>query len=50
MKVIRHSTVDEFLARAGRHLEGAEAENNLILGIAGGLRAHPKDTKVNRIL
>ena len=45
MKVIRHNTAEEFLERAGRHLEEAEAENNLILGIAGGLRAHPERYK-----
>jgi predicted GNAT family acetyltransferase len=45
MNVIRHDTAEKFLDRAGRQLEEAEAENNLILGIAGGLRAHPERYK-----
>jgi uncharacterized protein len=34
VKVVRHKTAAEFLAKAGDWLEQAEAENNLILGIA----------------
>ena len=34
MKVVRHNTAAEFLAKAGDWLERAEAENNLILGTA----------------
>lgn len=34
MKVIRHNTAAQFLSQAGAWLEQAEAENNLILGIA----------------
>ena len=34
MKVVRHKTATEFLARAKKWLETAEAENNVILGIA----------------
>lgn len=35
MNVVRHNTAAEFLNLAGAWLETAEAENNLILGIAG---------------
>ncbi len=34
MNVVRHTTATEYLDRAGAWLETAEAENNLILGIA----------------
>ncbi|MEP7217863.1 MAG: GNAT family N-acetyltransferase [Bacteroidota bacterium] len=39
MKLIRSSTAGDFIARTGRFLESREAENNLILGIAGRLPA-----------
>jgi predicted GNAT family acetyltransferase len=35
VQVTRHSTVAEFLARSKAWLETAEAENNVVLGIAG---------------
>ena len=34
MNVVRHNTAAEFLNLTGAWLETAEAENNLILGIA----------------
>jgi uncharacterized protein len=40
MIVVRHETAGKFLERAGAWLETAEAENNLILGIAFGLQKH----------
>lgn len=43
MDVVRHRTPEEFLARAGAWLGAAEAENNLILGIASGLLRHPDE-------
>lgn len=46
MKVIRHTTALQFLERAGASLEQAEAENNLILGIAGFFKSHSGQLKV----
>ena len=40
MKVVRHHTASKFLDRAGAWLESAEAENNLILGIAAYFRSY----------
>jgi predicted GNAT family acetyltransferase len=40
MEVVRHKTAAEFLDRAGAWLESAEAENNLILGIAAYFRSY----------
>jgi hypothetical protein len=45
MIVIRHQTPTEFLKHSGPWLENAEAENNLILGIAFGLQKHPERCK-----
>ncbi|MDB5032820.1 MAG: family N-acetyltransferase [Chlorobi bacterium] len=39
MKLLRYSNAGDFIARTGRFLESREAENNLILGIAGRLPA-----------
>jgi GNAT superfamily N-acetyltransferase len=39
MKLTRYSTADDFITRTSRFLESREAENNLILGIAGRLPA-----------
>jgi predicted GNAT family acetyltransferase len=38
----RHESVEEFLAAAGAFLEGREAENNLIFGIASAIRITPE--------
>lgn len=46
MKVVRHNTASEFLDRAGAWLETAEAENNLILGIAAYFRSYTGQPKV----
>ena len=46
MQVIRHNTAAEFLARARPWLERTEAENNLILGIAGFLESNPEQPRV----
>jgi predicted GNAT family acetyltransferase len=46
MKVVRHNTASEFLDRAGAWLEIAEAENNLILGIATDLRNYSGTFKI----
>ena len=40
MKVARHNTAAQFLSQAGDWLELAEAENNLILGIAGFFKSN----------
>ena len=40
MNVIRHHTASKFLDRAGAWLESAEAENNLILGIAAYFKSY----------
>ena len=40
MKVVRHHAVADFLDRAGAWLESAEAENNLILGIAAYFKSY----------
>ena len=45
MIVIRHQTPTEFIKHAGPWLENAEAENNLILGIASGLQKNPERCK-----
>jgi uncharacterized protein len=42
MRVVRHSSAEPFLARAGRFLVAREAEHNLILGLAGRLRLEPQ--------
>src|ERR1700704_4191835 len=41
MKVTRHPSVEEFLSVARSLLMTAEAENNLILGVAEGLARNP---------
>jgi predicted GNAT family acetyltransferase len=46
MKVIQHKTAAEFLDRAEAWLEGAEAENNLILGIAVYFKSYVGQLKV----
>lgn len=46
MQVIRHNTAAEFLARAKVWLERAEAENNLILGIARFFESYLRPVKV----
>ena len=46
MEIIRHRTADDFLHRAGGWLEQTEAENNLILGIAGFFRAQSYAARV----
>ena len=40
MKVVRHNAASDFLDRAGAWLETAEAENNLILGIAAYFKSY----------
>ena len=45
MKVVRHKTAAEFLANAGNCLEQAEAENNLILGIASFFASYSRPVK-----
>jgi hypothetical protein len=42
---VRRLDPAEFLKAAGPHLEEAEAENNLLLGIAADLAAHPERAK-----
>lgn len=42
MKVVRHESPGSFLGHAGALLERAEAENNLILGLAATIIAHPE--------
>jgi len=42
---IRRLDPADFLKAAGPHLEQAEAENNLVLGIAADLAAHPGSAK-----
>ena len=46
MKVVRHNTASDFLDRAGAWLETAEAENNLILGIAAYFRSYIGQVRV----
>ena len=46
MKVVRHDTAAQLLHRAGAWLERAEAENNLILGIAAYFKSHTGQLKV----
>ena len=46
MKVVRHKTAAEFLAEAGDWLEQAEAENNLILGMAAFFASYSGQVKV----
>jgi uncharacterized protein len=46
MKVVRHKTAAEFLSRAKAWLERAEAENNLILGIAAYFENYSGELKV----
>ena len=41
MSVNRHRSAEEFLATAQRRLMSAEAENNLVLGIVGGIARNP---------
>ncbi|MEX2283276.1 MAG: GNAT family N-acetyltransferase [Gemmatimonadota bacterium] len=41
MRVVRHADADAFLARASEWLLNAEAENNLILGLAGRIGREP---------
>ena len=50
MKVVRHNTAAEFLAKAGDWLEQAEAENNLILGIAAFFASYSGQVKVEPYL
>lgn len=50
MKVVRHNTAAEFLAKAGDWLERAEAENNLILGIAAFFASFSGQVKVEPYL
>ena len=46
MKVVRHHAPSDFLDRAGAWLESAEAENNLILGIAAYFRSYIGQVRV----
>ena len=46
MKVVRHKTAAEFLSKAGDWLEQAEAENNLILGIAAFFASYSGQVKL----
>jgi hypothetical protein len=46
MKVVRHKSAAEFLDQAGAWLERAEAENNLILGIAAYFKSYSGQLKV----
>ena len=50
MKVVRHKTAAEFLSKAGDWLEQAEAENNLILGIAAFFASYSGQVKVEPYL
>jgi predicted GNAT family acetyltransferase len=47
VNVVRHKTAGEFLERAGKSLERAEAENNLILGISKYFEVNAEQAKVN---
>jgi len=42
MRVRRHEDVSSFLGQGGALLEAAEAENNLMLGVAGDLVLYPE--------
>jgi len=46
MEVMGHKTTAEFLARAKTWLEKAEAENNLILGIATFFKSYSEQLKI----
>ena len=46
MNVVRHKTAAEFLTKAGDWLEQAEAENNLILGIAAFFKSYVGQPKI----
>ena len=46
MKVVRHNAAADFLDRAGAWLETAEAENNLILGIAAYFKSYVGQLRV----
>jgi uncharacterized protein len=46
VKVVRHKSAAELLDRAGSWLQAAEAENNLILGIAAFLKLYVGEPKV----
>ena len=46
MKLVRHKTGADFLAQAGNWLEQAEAENNLILGIAAFFKSNSNQPKI----
>ena len=46
MNVVRHKTAAEFLAQASHWLEQAEAENNLILGIAAFFKSYAGQPKI----
>lgn len=46
MQVIRHKTAADFLAQASPWLEEAEAENNLILGIAAFFKSYVGQLKI----
>lgn len=50
MQIIRHNTAAELLSRAKTWLERAEAENNLILGIAGFFESNPGQPRVQPYL
>jgi uncharacterized protein len=50
VQVVRHNTAAEFLTKAGEWLEQAEAENNLILGIAGFFASYSAQVKVEPYL
>jgi uncharacterized protein len=50
VKVVRHDTAAEFLAKAGDWLERAEAENNLILGIAAFFAPYSGQVKIEPYL
>ena len=45
MNVVRHKTAADFLAQASHWLEQAEAENNLILGIAAFFKSYARQPK-----
>ena len=46
VQVVRHNTAAEFLTKATPWLERAEAENNLILGIAGFFESNSEQPRV----
>ena len=46
MKVVRHNAASDFLDRASAWLETAEAENNLILGIAAYFKSYVGQVRV----